>query len=118
MTRFDNIIQLKGEAVEIHRDTGNVEDGYGDITPIWGKAYDEYAWIQKRKQGGNEPGVAGILDRAPYIIFLKSTSSSQDLDMAKTAAGVFYSLEKLNPVTMYDGSTSHYEADARLVEEG
>lgn len=117
MTRFDNTIQLKGEAVEIHRDTGSTPDGYGDITPTWGKLADEYAWIQKTKQGGNEPGIAGILDRAPYLIFLKSTTASQDLDMVKTAAGVYYRIEKLNEVTGYSG-VSHYEADAKLVEEG
>ena len=118
MTRFDNKIQTHGEAVEIWRDSGSVEDGYGDTTPIWAMAYEEYAWIQKRKQGGNIPGVPGILDRAPYVIFLKSTTDAQDLDMVKTAAGVQYRIEKLNEVPAHRGATSHHSADARLVEEG
>lgn len=104
--------------MEIWRDTGSTPDSYGDLTPTWAKAYDEYAWIQKRKQGGNVPGVAGILDRAPYIIFLKSTTDSQDLDMVKTGDGVQYRLEKLNEVNGFAGAISHHEADARLVEEG
>lgn len=118
MTRFDDRIQTHGEEVELHRDTGSVTDNYGDTTPVWGKVADEYAWIQKRKQGGNEPGMAGILDVAEYVVFLKSTTSSQDLDMVKTAESIYYRLEKVNDVTMYGGETSHKAADASKVEEG
>ena len=45
-------------------------------------------------------------------------TDSQDLDMVKTAAGVQYRIEKLNPVEMHRSAISHYEADAKLVEEG
>jgi hypothetical protein len=119
MTRMDDKIQLYGDACEMHRDTGTVTDNYGDKTPIWGKVSggDEYVWIQKRKLGGREPGPAGILDRAPYIGFLKSSTVSQDLDMV-VVGSVKYRIEKLNEVSQIRDEVSHYEADLRLVEEG
>jgi len=117
MTRMDIQIQLKGEALTLQRDTGSVEDDYGDVTPVWGDvslSETEYIWVMKKEQGGNEPGPAGILDEAGYLGLLQSFTEAQELDMVLST----YRIEKLSEVKAANGDTSHYEADLRKVEEG
>ena len=116
---MDDKIQLNGDACEIHRDTGSSTDSYGDTTPTWGKVSggDEYVWIHKRRQGGRNPSVAGILDEAEYLGFLYSSTVSWELDMV-VVGSVKYRIEKLNEVTGMRNETCHYEADLRKVEEG
>jgi len=119
MTDVDALIDINGSSVEIWRDTGTVEDDYGDITPIWGKAADEYAWIQRGqdvKASGITSGIAGEMDESDYLGVFKSDSVLQGKDIVKKS-GVSYEVKKAEAMEIL-GFTSHLEAWLVQLEEG
>ena len=121
MTDVDNLIDINGSSVEIWRNTGTVEDDYGDITPDWGSSAfaTETAWIQRGqtvKASGITAGIAGEMDESDYFGFFKSDSVLQAEDIVKKGV-VSYEVKKVEAMEIL-GFTSHLEAWLVQLEEG
>lgn len=112
MTRMDNEIQLKGDACEIHRNTGSSEDDYGDVTPTWAKQADEYVWLE-RMQDEILQLEAGVYDANPYKLRLFSTTVAQKFDKV-VVGSVSYIIQTLRAIPMRTG-TSHVEGIGKVV---
>ena len=121
MTDVDALIEINGSSVEIWRNTGTVEDDYGDIVPIWGSSAfaTEIAWIQSGssvKASGITSGIAGEMDESDYLGVFKSDSVVQRKDITKKG-GVSYEVKKVEEMEIL-GFASHHEAWLVVLEEG
>jgi len=117
-TRMDDRIKMMGELLVLHRNTGSVENNYGDKTPIWGVvslSETEYIWVQDPKPDPYAYGVPGRLDVDLKVGLFMSYTEALELD--KVLSTPNYRIERLRLIKRNGGETSHYEASLRKMEE-